>query len=145
LGPREGGDIQNFFVLFQYTLDGLEVEAFEGSAIDGLQLHSVVLQAPLSTLERQGIVDSFEKLGNRGIVIERDIEDDSCVGQAVAANHQPQTKLIPLHCHLSQISGTFDLLLAHRGSTVGKESNLALPDGEIIIDALGALARRQRA
>ncbi len=44
--------------------DGLEMETLESTAIDVLQLDDIVFQAPLSTLEWQGVVDLLEKLGN---------------------------------------------------------------------------------
>ncbi len=106
------GGLQDLLVLFQDIGHRLEVEAFEGTTVEGFQLDDVVLQSPFAALKRYSFVHLLEKFGNGRVVVEGKAEHYPGLGQTMTANYEPQTQAAAIHADC----GTSQLLDAVRGT-----------------------------
>lgn len=66
----------------------LEVQTFKGIALLVAELDYVVFKAPFRALEGDDLVDLVDEVGNGWVVLQRDVVDDSDLGEGVSPNDE---------------------------------------------------------
>lgn len=92
-----GCNSQYFFLILEDIGNLLEVQAFEGVAFLVAELDYVVFKAPFRALEGNDLVDLVDEVGNGWVVLQRDVVDDSDLGEGVTSNDETQAKAVILH------------------------------------------------
>lgn len=88
---------QDFFLVLEDVGHLLEMQAFKGITLLVTELDHVIFKAPFVALEGDDVVDLVDEVGNGWVVLQRDVVDDSDLGEGVTPDDEAQTKAVVLH------------------------------------------------
>ena len=95
------GHSQDLLVALENDRHPLKVHAVKAVTVGISKLDGIVFEAPLAALQGYDFIDLLEEIGNRGIVLKLDAEDDADLGELMAADDQAEPKIAALHSRLS--------------------------------------------
>lgn len=93
----EGVNSHNLFVVLQNSRYILEMHTLKPTPVKVSQLHSIILEAPVIALQRDDLVDLFEKVGDGGVVLGLDAENYAHLGKGVTPDDKAKPDVVISH------------------------------------------------